>query len=168
MKIQLADIKNGNERRKEINYHFKMDPFYFEGDKINLASEVVVNGTAIIDDDLIIMQVNIKVSLELNCSRCLETFIYPIDIDIEERFTNNSRIGNDEVMFVEGDVIDITEIAQNAIISTLPIKRLCSENCKGLCHVCGINLNKGTCTCSNEDVDLRLIDLKALLDNKEV
>lgn len=168
MKIQISDIKSRNGRSKEINQHFKMDSFYFEGDEIRFASDVTIEGEVVTEKDLIILQANVKAKLNLTCSRCLETFIYPIDIDIEERFTNDKTISNDEVLFVEGDVIDITEITQNAIISSLPIQRLCKEDCKGLCQKCGTNLNYGTCTCSDADIDLRLIDLKALLDNKEV
>ena len=78
--------------------------------------------------------------------------------------SNNSY----QIALMNSDVIDITEIVEKAIISTLPIKRLCKEDCKGLCQSCGANLNKEECSCNNEDIDLRLADLKALLNNKEV
>ena len=32
-------------------------------------------------------------------------------------------------------------------VLTLPMKPLCSDDCKGLCPVCGTNLNRGTCDC---------------------
>ena len=111
---------------------------------------------------------NIKTSVELSCSRCLGTLIYPIDIDIEERFTNSENKSDEDIVFVKGDIINITEIVESAIISSLPIKRLCKETCKGLCQNCGVNLNNQTCECNNEDVDIRLADLKALFNNKEV
>ena len=168
MKIQFIDVKSNKERKKNILYHFKMDPFYFEGDKINVVSETKIEGTLTYENDIVTMNINIKTDLELLCSRCLDAFIYPVDINIEERFTNNSHINNDDIVFVDGYTIDITEVAQNAIISSLPIKRLCKEDCKGLCQVCGTNLNKATCTCNNVDVDIRFEALKALLDNKEV
>lgn len=168
MKIEFLDVKIKKERKKNISYHFKCEPFYFDGDKIAFNSEVNVEGTLTYDESIIIMDVNIKTELVLVCSRCLETFTYPIDIDIEERFTNIKNINNDDVIFVENDSIDLTEVVENAIISTLPIKKVCSESCKGLCPTCGINLNKETCSCNNEDIDLRLMDLKALLSNKEV
>ena len=168
MKILFSDAKSRKERRKDIVYHFKMDPFYFEGDKITPISEVIVEGAIMFDDDVIEMDVNIKAELELNCSRCLDTFIYPVDIDIKERFTNNSQITNEEIVFAQSDIINITEVIENSIISMLPIKRLCKEDCKGLCQKCGVNLNKETCTCNSADIDIRLEGLKALLDNKEV
>ena len=141
MEIQFLDLISRKERKKDITYKVVTEPFYFEGDYIKPLSEVDVKGEVTSDNDIITIKAHIKVDLELKCSRCLDTFIYPIDI---------------------------TEIVENSIISTLPIKRLCSKNCKGLCQSCGANLNKEACNCNNEDVDLRLAGLKALLDNKEV
>ncbi|MFU7517951.1 DUF177 domain-containing protein, partial [Clostridium sp. HCS.1] len=86
--------------------------------------------------------------MKLHCTRCLEAFIYPIDIDIEERFTNNKEIHDEEqFIFVDSDTFDIAKTVENIIISTLPIKRLCADRCKGLCHQCGKNLNEGSCPC---------------------
>lgn len=169
MKIQFSDLISRRERKKDISYNFNIEPFSFEGDEITPENEVIVKGEVTSDNDIIVIKANVKVDLELRCSRCLDTFIYPIDIDIEERFTNNGEISdNEEAVFVKGDILDITEIVESSIISTLPIKRLCDEDCKGLCQSCGVNLNKETCGCNNEDVDLRLAGLKALLNNKEV
>ena len=51
---------------------------------------------------------------------------------------------------------------ENNILLTLPIKRLCKEDCKGLCQQCGNNLNLSTCQCDNDDIDPRLAKLKDL------
>ena len=88
------------------------------------------------------------------CSRCLDTFIYPIDIDIEERFTKSKELQDDEeLIFVEDDTLDIIQIVENCIISTLPIKRLCKEDCKGLCSQCGTNKNVKECQCDAIEYD---------------
>jgi uncharacterized protein len=50
---------------------------------------------------------------------------------------------------------------------SLPIKRLCDEQCKGLCQVCGADLNEGECGCVVEEIDPRLATLRDLLDRKE-
>lgn len=169
MKIQISDIISGKDRSKKIDEIFEIESFEFEGDIIKSITPCKVSGVMNSDGDILVIRANIKTDLEMVCSRCLDTFIYPIDIDIEERFTNDSEHCEDEnVVFVKSDTLDITEIVENSIISTLPIKRLCSTNCKGLCQSCGANLNKEACNCNNEDVDLRLAGLKALLDNKEV
>ena len=100
--------------------------------------------------------------------KVLDTFIYPIDIDIEERFTTNSKSQDDEAVVVMDDVLDITEIVETSIISTFPIQRVCKDDCKGLCQECGCNLNYNKCSCNKENVDIRFEALKGLFDNKEV
>lgn len=168
MIINFSDLLSKKNRKKEISLSFELEPFEFEGEEIRAIEKVDVKGVAISEKDVILIEASIKTKLKLNCSRCLDTFIYPIDIDIEERFTSNETLEDEEVVLVNSDTIDITEIVEKAIISTLPIKRLCKEDCKGLCQSCGANLNKEECSCNNEDIDLRLADLKALLNNKEV
>lgn len=167
MKIQISDIVSGKGRHKNIDYNFEMNPFEFEGDIIKPVSSCSVQGDISSKDNILLLNINIKVNLEMNCSRCLDTFIYPIDIDIEERFTNDSN-SEDEAIIVIDDVLDINEVVETSIISTLPIKRVCKTNCKGLCQTCGCNLNHGSCTCDKEDVDVRFEVLKGFFKNKEV
>ena len=162
MKIQISDIVSGKDRSKKIDEVFNFESFQFEGDNIKPVTPCKVNGVMTSDRDILVVNANIKTDLEMVCSRCLDTFIYPIDIDIEERFTNNKELDSEEIMFVDGDTLDITEIIENSIISTLPIKRLCKEDCKGLCSQCGANKNVENCSCLDYDVDIRLAKLREL------
>jgi uncharacterized protein len=168
MKVQISDIISGKDRSKNFNYTFEMPQFDFEGDIIKPIGSCDVIGVISSDSDMLILSAKIKANLEMICSRCLDTFIYPIDIDIEERFTTNRSTEDDEAIVVMDDVLDITEIVETSIISTLPIKRVCKDDCKGLCQECGCNLNYNTCSCHKEDVDIRFEALKGLFDNKEV
>ncbi len=168
MKVQISDIISRKERKKQIECEFEIPEFVFEGDIIKVIDPCEVIGIISSDVDILVLRAKIKTRLEMVCSRCLDTFIYPIDIDIEERFTTNADSKDDEAIVVMDDVLDITEIVENSIISTLPIKRVCKDDCKGLCQVCGYNLNYGTCSCDKEDVDIRFEALKGFFDNKEV
>jgi len=167
MKVQISDIISGKGRQKNIDYTFEMNPFEFEGDIIKPVSSCKVSGDLSCKENILLLNINIKVNLGMNCSRCLDTFIYPIDIDIEERFINDSK-SLDEAIVVIDDVLDINEIVETSIISTLPIKRVCKTECKGLCQTCGCNLNNNSCTCDKEDVDVRFEVLKGFFNNKEV
>ena len=162
MKIQISDIISGKDRSKKIDEIFEIESFEFEGDIIKSITPCKVSGVMNSDGDILVIRANIKTDLEMVCSRCLDTFIYPIDIDIEERFTNNKELQDEEIMFVDGDTLNITEIIENSIISTLPIKRLCKEDCKGLCSQCGANKNVENCSCLDYDVDVRLAKLREL------
>ena len=163
MKIQFEDFIIKNGRKKPVNLSLNLEPLNFEGEVIDIFEPVKVEGEVYSQEGVVILNASIKTELKMHCSRCLDTFIYPIDIDIEERFTNNKDLINDEeIMFVEGDSLNITEIIENSIISTLPIKRLCKSDCKGLCSSCGANKNTSSCNCNNEDVDIRLAKLREL------
>jgi Predicted metal-binding, possibly nucleic acid-binding protein len=168
MKVQISDIISGKDRSKKIEYKFEMPQFEFEGDIIKPIGSCSVVGRISADSDILLLNAEIKVDLEMICSRCLDTFIYPIDIDIEERFTTNSKSEDEEAVVVLDDVLDISEVVETSMISTLPIKRVCKDDCKGLCQECGCNLNFNTCSCNKEDVDIRFEALKGFFDNKEV
>jgi uncharacterized protein len=168
MKVQISDIISGKDRSKKIDYTFEIPQIDFEGDIIKFIDCCEVIGAISADGDILILIAKIKVNLEMICSKCLDTFIYPIDIDIEERFTTNSKSQDNEAIVVIDDVLDIVEIVETSIISTLPIKRNCKDDCKGLCQECGCNLNYSTCSCNKEDVDIRFESLRGLFDNKEV
>ena len=167
MEIPISDILSGKGRTKNIDYTFEMDPFEFEGDIIKSVSFCKVQGNICSRDNVLLLNINIKVNLEMNCSRCLDSFIYPIDIDIEEKFINDSTL-DDEAIILTDDVLNINEIVEKSIISTLPIKRVCKTDCKGLCQSCGCNLNYDSCTCDKDDVDVRFEVLRGFFDNKEV
>ena len=170
MIIKFSDLLAKGSRNKEIKLSFEFQPVKFEGEEIKAVSMVDVNGQVNSKDEILELKAHIKTNLELTCSRCLDTFIYPIDVDIEERFTKSKELQDDEeLIFVEDDTLDIIQIVENCIISTLPIKRLCKEDCKGLCLRCGANLNEGECGCDRESLDPRMSVFKDILNNfKEV
>lgn len=71
---------------------------------------------------------------------------------------------NDEYIQVENDSLDVDELLRADILLELPIKFVCSEDCKGLCPQCGKNLNDGPCECDARQIDPRLEALKKLID----
>jgi uncharacterized protein len=162
MILQFSDLISKRERVKAIDYSFDMGCVDHEGEKIKATEPVKVKGNFSLDEGLLELNVDVDSVLDLSCSRCLEIFSYPIHISVNERFTNNLSDEDDDSIFVDSDTIDITEIIANNIISALPIKRLCSENCKGLCQQCGTNLNKKQCSCDNNEIDIRLAKLNDL------
>jgi uncharacterized protein len=110
--------------------------------------------------------------LELTCSRCLEPFTLPVVSDFDLRYvprTENAGEGEQEVdeddlttAFYDDDRIDLGGLITEQFQLALPMKPLCSENCKGLCPQCGTNLNTGACGCSETWEDPRLAALRAL------
>lgn len=112
---------------------------------------------------------NLSVLLGICCSRCLEDasfsafgdFAYTLVPEISETREDLELAAQElEISYYNGDFIDLAPIIYEQIILQIPIKPLCSENCKGLCPHCGINLNLASCNCHSEIVDDRLAVLK--------
>lgn len=111
--------------------------------------------------------------LALECSRCLEPFDVPVSSAFELRYVpqdENTGDGEREIAeddlttaFYRDNTLDLGELMREQIQLALPMKPLCSEDCKGLCAVCGANLNTTTCGCAPTWEDPRLATLKSLL-----
>jgi uncharacterized protein len=119
----------------------------------------------------------VRTTLELKCSRCLEPFTAPVDQEFDLRYqphTVNAGEGEREIeeddlttAFYENDEIDLGHLMQEQFYLSLPMKPLCRDDCKGLCVVCGTNLNLDSCACKRDWEDPRLAALKKLNTNAE-
>jgi len=85
------------------------------------------------------------------CDSCLEDLDVDVHADVDERLDPNARRDDDpfdENNVLTGNRLDIADLAQQLVLSELPMGLRCSEDCKGLCGTCGTNLNAGACACS--------------------
>lgn len=106
---------------------------------------------------------NIKTTLQLRCSRCTEYVEYPVTIDFNQRFSaNQEEATEDDIELIKGNTVNLEHLVMDEIKLSIPMKVVCNDDCKGLCSVCGINLNEDSCSCQATDVDPRLSILKDL------
>ena len=109
----------------------------------------------------------------LSCDRCLGEF----DLDLQTTFTllySVATTGAEEeekddlatVIAPEANIIDFGEDVRQEILLAVPRKLLCKEECRGLCPVCGRNLNNEQCSCKRETVDPRWAPLARLSAQK--
>ncbi|OGP67587.1 MAG: hypothetical protein A2031_01265 [Deltaproteobacteria bacterium RBG_19FT_COMBO_43_11] len=107
--------------------------------------------------------------IDINCSRCLEETKLPVIADFTYTLVpEKAQTKEDfelkkeelEISHYHGDFIDLTPIICEQIILQIPIKALCSQECKGLCPQCGTNLNYSSCNCHLGCVDSRMAVLK--------
>ena len=161
MKINVSELTGKRLKKKSVELSFKGEDFIHEGDKIKFLDPINASGEINSEDDIVSLEFKINTKLSLPCSRCLEAFVYPIDMEMNEKFSISDSEDEDTII-LEDEVLDLPEIIKGSIIMALPIKKLCSENCKGFCQQCGANLNLGSCSCDNLDIDIRLAKLKDL------
>ena len=88
----------------------------------------------------------------VRCSRCLAEFGKRLTVP---QFVVHRPLTSD-------DIVDLTPEIRESILLEIPQKPLCSDDCKGLCPVCGIDRNKQDCNCETETVDSRWSGLDKL------
>lgn len=164
--INISDLINRKSEEKKLNLKLDIEKFSDGFEEYEVLEPLVLDGSLTRIGDIIYLDSIVKGVINLECSRCLEKFPYVVDLEIHEKLTDNPENKDDEIIFINDDELDICEIVENNIIVSLPMKRLCKEDCKGLCSICGVNLNVTTCNCHEENIDPRLEKLKDLFSNR--
>ena len=130
-------------------------PIEVEGVVKNTAGALVLEGKA-------------STVLDLTCDRCGKPFsrekVVPLETLLATELSDESN--DDEIVLLDGDEVDLDEVATTAFVLAMDSKNLCSEDCKGICPGCGADLNVEACRCRPE-VDPRLAVLAQLLEKEE-
>ena len=108
------------------------------------------------------------------CGRCLEDVDVKVDVDFEKtvhlkREDVSGENDLEETNYIDGYTLDVDKLIYGEVLIGWPTKILCSEDCKGICNVCGQNLNQGTCSCEDTSLDPRMSVIRDVFKNfKEV
>ena len=110
--------------------------------------------------------------LHFVCSRCNERIGFAVSGDYAADYCSvkpGESIDDleEEDLCFHGDMIDITPGLLREIYLELPMKPLCRDDCRGLCPICGVNLNQNSCSCGLDNIDPRWEKLKYLLDKEK-
>lgn len=114
----------------------------------------------------------VQTDLETECDRCLgrapfhidsafDLFYKPLDAPGEEKEIAIDE-GEAEIGFYELPGLELEDILREQVLLQLPMQRVCSEACKGICPNCGVNRNETTCNCQPHSGDDRWRALKDL------
>lgn len=116
--------------------------------------------------DALLLEGEAVTTLSLTCDRCLKPFIEEKAVTLDTLLAAEVENEDSDIVLLEGDEVDLDELVREAFILDMDTKHLCSENCKGLCPGCGVDLNHEECRCKPE-VDPRLASLAKLLEDKD-
>ena len=161
MKIKLAGLSDG-----EHNYDFENNAF-----EIGLGSDfntsIFTNVTLQKNVRQYFLNIECHTTKISSCDRCLENFDLHIDCSFKMVYSYDDSFSIpdfDEVKFLKlhETEIDISDDVRQMILLNIPMKLLCSENCKGLCPRCGHNLNESDCNCDKESFNSIFNELKKL------
>ena len=112
----------------------------------------------------------IDATVPVVCSRCLEEFRSEVRPVVDARYVpkpaadHDVELGADDLDldFYQNDELNLSALIETETSLALPMKPLCRSDCRGICPVCGVNLNATRCACERRPPDPRLAPLRDL------
>jgi len=112
-------------------------------------------------DDKVELQGRLQATLTLTCDRCLSPYDREVDSELHVLFEVESgdswqvkdleyKIPDLDTILLDEPVVDLDDVVRQQLYLAIPMKSLCSEQCKGICSWCGTNLNQAACGCADE------------------
>lgn len=161
MLLNISDLLKKKVELLPFEMEYDNEYIFRDDFSLKLKSPIKIFGSATYDNEIVNLKGNIKTTATLQCSRCLENFNCKIDVAFDENF---AKFPKDEDFYpFSRDTIALNEMVVDNLILNMPLKLLCSESCKGLCPVCGIDLNRHQCDCNKDNIDSKFAVLKDLL-----
>lgn len=157
MFIELEPIFNNEGAQKQFDYEFALEGC--DAVKSVKAKGFVKNRTGIVS-----LNAEVSFVIDTLCDRCAAPVKREVSLPLEHILVSTlNDEDNDEFWLVESMNFNVDELIREDVLLSLPAKILCREDCKGICPMCGCNLNEKQCDCKMP-VDPRLEALKQFLE----
>jgi len=170
----FLDIKQMQMEKVRFRETFPPGVIEFFDEQLRQTSPIQSEGSAELLEAILEIRVrgHLSTSMEVACDRCLELASVPIDTDFDLLYRPAAsmpqgeevevRDADTEIGFYLGAGLELSDVLREQILLSLPMQRVCREDCKGICPVCGQNRNLAECTCHLEVGDDRWAGLKDL------
>lgn len=160
MFIALEPIFNNIGSKKTFAYSFVLED-------CEMHEPLQVQGVVENRAGVVTLTADVRLEYRTVCDRCLK----PLTRSVQKQFTHTlvhalNDESNDDFILVEDMHFSPDELLREDMLLELPTKELCKPDCKGLCPMCGADLNVTACSCK-PPVDPRLAVLQSLLDDEE-
>ena len=103
-------------------------------------------------DHRISLRADAETTAHSRCSRCLEPVEVPVRAQIDALYAKEPDPEDPDLYSFEANALELEDAVRDALLLELPLQFFCKPDCKGLCPVCGVNLNRETCTCQEGNV----------------
>jgi uncharacterized protein len=146
MKIDIKELLEKSGAFLEIDYSYPMvdiNPDILDG-SIRFTGKLVNN------DGILELEGNIKAQYEAQCGRCLGSLQGELETEVRESIFKLGQEPDKDSYAFEDNMLDIGTIVRDNVILNIPMRFICSDSCRGLCPVCGKDLNIGQCSCSTD------------------
>ena len=123
----------------------------FEAEKIQFDTELVfehfqgeVKVNRVVQG--ILIQGDFQADIQTECVRCLEGFLQLLHSEFDELYAFKEEDADETGQLLpDNGFIDLGPVVREYLLLEMPISPQCNDDCRGLCEICGVNLNLGTC-----------------------
>lgn len=144
MIFDLRELIRSGKTTKTFYFEYEADKNLIDLPLVEAVNPIKVTGEiTLTGDNSAVIEGEVAFSLKGCCTRCLEETQHEYACEFYEEADDS----DDCAYKVVNGKIDIKKIANDTVITNLPINFLCKEDCKGLCVGCGVNLNHDECKC---------------------
>jgi len=144
MKFDLKQVFNIVGDSKNLDHQITADQLSdIRG--LDLATPISIKGRVYNRAGVVYLEYTASFTLDHTCDRCLKDFQREYQLSFDHIVVPSLSGDNDDYIVADGECIEMNDIAVTDILLQLPVKILCKEDCKGLCMVCGCDLNQCTC-----------------------
>ncbi|MBR4509138.1 MAG: DUF177 domain-containing protein [Ruminococcus sp.] len=150
MKINLKQLFSIVGESRDIAYIISTDELSDIRGR-SFASPVEVKGRIYNRAGVVYLEYSVDMTLLITCDRCLKELERAYHYDFDHIVVPSANSDNDEYIVADGESIELNEIAVTDLLLQLPTKNLCKDDCKGLCMICGCDLNESTCDHLNQN-----------------
>ncbi len=175
MLVNLTDVFTSEGRTKTLEVPIEMENFESYGVKYPILEKSPVTLTlTYISENRARVGGKAEVLLDMQCDRCLKPVSYKVSLDFEREVSpvteESGQVSEEDDMdLMEGYSLNTEILIYNELLMNQPEKVLCRQDCKGICKVCGHDLNDGECGCDTFVPDPRMAVLQDIFNaNKEV
>ncbi len=141
MYIELDAVFGNEGAVKEFDYEYALE------DEL-IASPVRVSGKVFNKTGIVNLRAEAEYTLHAECARCSAPISKKTAVKVEHcLIAHAENEDNDYYIVVENMRLDLDALVSEDIFLAMPPRFLCSEDCKGLCPVCGADLNVSPCNC---------------------
>ena len=153
MRLNLKDFLKSPDQNLNFEGQIEKNETEYVIDGLNINFPVKYSGVVTKLGDNFKLDLTVNYSFDTNCDRCLKPMKEIVDSSLEaysfeEDFTDES---DSQFFQVENDEIYLDELVISQVITSIPLKSLCKDDCKGLCPKCGVDLNVHECDCSQDE-----------------
>ncbi len=166
MTLEISDAVNSPGVVFSSSFKEDFDDIDYLGSAYCFCSPVVLDTDYVYTKGSLLVKGAFDTSIKAQCARCLKDIRYCIKLPFEEIYSKTDP----ECYELAGEDVSLDRMVKDLIILNLPGKFLCREDCRGLCPVCGADLNTNPCRCAADgNVGNAFSSLKDLFDkDKEV